>query len=67
MNYAFNYINGVKILGVFQMMHKVFNFITSNTVATPSHIQHAVAKMDRTIDRMDNSQHVQLFKTDYLE
>ncbi|WP_171406426.1 hypothetical protein [Acinetobacter cumulans] len=54
-------------MGVFQMMHKVFNFITSNTVATPSHIQHAVAKMDRTIDRMDNSQHVQLFKTDYLE
>jgi len=67
MNYAFNNINGVKIMGVFHMVNKLVNRIWSNTVVAPSYIQQAVVKMDRTIYRMDTSHHVQLFKTDYLE
>ena len=54
-------------MGVFHMVNQLVNRILSNTVVAPSYIQHAVVKMDRTIQRMDTNRHVQLFKTDYLE
>ncbi|MQW91406.1 hypothetical protein [Acinetobacter wanghuae] len=51
---------------------KLFNMLRHRVANTqqdqcPTHIQHALIKMNMTIDRLNQTTNLSLFKTDYLD
>ena len=47
-----------------RLQHK---FISSSVDEVPLHLKEAARKMQLTIDRLENTANLNLFKTDYLE
>ena len=49
------------------MIQQWMTVMAMRSTAEPMHIALAILKMDRTIQRMQLTENVQFFKTDYLE
>ncbi|MFV5491853.1 hypothetical protein [Acinetobacter sp. ASP199] len=44
-----------------------YKFMSSRAAEVPLYLQEAARKMQLTIDRIENTANLKLFKTDYLE